>query len=1070
MLDHSVLVSASDAVSIEREPATVGAVLVIGGGVGGMRAAIDVAEVGLKAYLIENKPVLGGRVAQLGFMFPTHDCVLCRGTSDHGYGCTRPSISPALLDHNLHPNIEILTSTEVLACNGQAGDFIVRLRQQPQYVDPSKCINCGLCSDVCPVERPSGFQMGLTTRKAISKSAPRAVPDSYYLLEKTETCDDCHKCVDICPTKAVNLSATTTERDINVGAVILAVGYQPFNPTPMQEFGFGRFPNVITSMQYERLASRSGPTEGFVVRPSDGKPPKRIAWLQCIGSRDQKYPYCSAICCMYATKEAMLARQRLPDSQAHIFTMDERAFNKEYNAYYVQARDQFDVQYTRCRISEIKQDPLTRELILRYPAGRKHGEAAPGQGALVEERYDMVVLAVGVQPPEQSDALARVLGIELNEYGFCQTDKFAPLQTSRPGVFVCGAFASPKEISETIIDASGAAAEAMRLMREKLGGALFSREYPFINGHEMIPERDVTNEPLRAGVFVCECGGSISDTVAVSEVAKSAEKIPRVVHTERLPFACLPDGVNHIRNATEQLGLNRVVVAACSHRTHESLFQRVTREAGLNPYLLEMVNLREQCAWAHGNDAEGATRKAKELVRVGVERVRGARAVSKQARRPTPSALVIGGGVAGMTAALAIADSGYDVNLVEKSDQLGGNLNRLYYVAEGANPQRLLRDLVNRVIGHERITVHTRSQVTQHGGSVGAFRSIVHSRAPNGALVESIVEHGATVVATGGRESHDGRYGLGRDPRVVRQSELEEMLVHQPERVAAMKEIVMIQCVRPEGAPDYCSRTCCTNTLKNAIRIKMLNPDCRVLILYKDIITYGFREKFYIDARRRGVLFVRYTESEPPVVTTVSASQQSAFKVRVREHVFGETLEFTPDLVALSMSIEPGEDTKALSKTLGVPLSVEGFFLEAHLKMRPMDFTDAGIFLAGMAHYPKFIEESIANALAAAGRALAVLSKDPLYIGGVVAQVDQSKCVACLTCARTCPFGIPRIDPFAIGNGGILGAAWIDPARCQGCGTCTAECPAKAIQLLNYRDEQIMSGVGGWQTMETATA
>ncbi|MGQ9466834.1 MAG: FAD-dependent oxidoreductase [Anaerolineae bacterium] len=1026
---------------------TIGAVLVVGGGVGGMRAAVDLAEAGLKVYLIESLPWLGGRVAQLGYMFPTHDCVLCRGTSDHGYGCTRPSISPAFLDFNRHPNIEILTNTDLIRVEGRAGDFTVTVRHRPTYVDPEKCINCGLCAAVCPVDLPSFFEEELTTRKAIFKMAPRALPDS-YVVDKVPRCETCRRCESVCPTHAVNLDEGPYEQDLAVGAIILSMGYALSDPDEYGELGYGRFPNVIHSMQYERLASRSGPTEGIVLRPSDGKPPKRIAWLQCVGSRDQKYPYCSSICCMYATKEAMIAKERVPGVHCQIFIMDERAFNKEFNAYYEEARKKYQVEYTRCRISAVKEDPLTHDLILRYP---------DEEGRMREDRFDLVVLSLGSRPPGGTRDLARVLGIDLNPYGFCETDKFNPLETSRPGIYVCGTFQSPKEIAETIIDAAGAAGNTMCLLREHLGEHPVSREYPFLwKPDGFVPERDVRGEPPRVGVFLCRCTPTLDGVIDVEDVAAWARTQPDVAHVQVVDYGCFDAGRDAIRTAIQEHNLNRVVIGACSHRTHESLFQKVTRQAGLNPYLMEMVNLREHCAWVHVDDPAGATRKAKAMVGTALARVRLAEPLYKEAVVPEPRALVIGGGVSGMTAALTIADAGYEVVLVERELELGGNLRHVYYVAEGEDPQRLLRDLVNRVVGHERIRVLTRTEVVSHTGRVGEYRSVLRTTTRTGETVETEVRHGVTIVATGGQEWRGSVYMYGRDPRVVTSMELEQVIVHRPERIANLDTVVFIQCVWPEGGVGYCSRICCTNTMKNAIRIKMLNPDCRVVVLYRDIVTYGFREAIYTEARRRGIIFMRYDEEHMPTIRSVGPQLELvAWDPSLRQEV-----ALYPDLVALSMAVLPSEGTERLARILDVPLSQEGFFMEAHLKMRPMDFVAEGIFVCGMAHYPKFIEECIANAQATAGRALTILTKERFYIGGVVAQVDQSRCVGCLTCVRTCPFGIPKVRYTDIGVGGIRGAAYIEPALCQGCGTCTAECPAGAIQLVTYRDEQVMAQIG----------
>lgn len=1031
--------------------------MVIGGGIGGMRAALDIADAGLKVYLIEQTPCLGGRVSQLGYMFPQHDCVLCRGTPDHGYGCTRPSISPGYIQQNQHPNIEILTNTRVIDSEGQAGDFTVSLRQEPRYVDTARCINCGYCAEVCPIELPDSYQQGICMRKAAYKVATRAVPD-VYVIDRGSYCDDCGKCVEACPSNAIDLDQQPRLFSVEVGAIVLALGFQVYDPATMEELGYGRYSNVLSAMEYERLSSRSGPTEGDIVRPSDQQRPRSIAWLQCIGSRDQSNAYCSSICCMYATKEAILAKQRLGGGvDCSVFITDERAFNKEYSIYFSKARNHHGIQYRRSRVSEIRQDPATNDLIMHYadPDGQTH-----------QDRFDLVVLATGLQPPDSAQNLAKIFNIELNEYGFCQTDKFTPLQTSHPGVFVCGAFSSPKEIVETIIDASGAAAEVMRLLNDHLNTYSYSREWPFLTANDLPPERDVTGEPPRVGVFVCSCGGTIGEVVDIQGLARQAAQWPGVIVSEVVDFACFSKTLVLIQKQIQHEGLNRVVVAACSNRTHDSVFQRAVRQVGLNPYLLELVNLREQCSRVHRQQHGLANRKSQELVRIAIGRVSRAEPVNKKLHRMLPSALVIGGGIAGMTAALAIGDSGYDVHLVERTEILGGNLQTLYYVAEGYNPQRLLRDLINRTRAHQRIVTHTRTEVVRHSGHTGFFQTELQTTRPDGTVESLDIGHGVTIVATGANEAR--QHPLLAYPQVITQRELEEKIIHHPEEIVALKDVVMIQCISPDGIADYCSRVCCTTTMKNAIRIKLFNPSCRVSVLYKNIVTYGFREEYYTEARRLGVVFTRWVDEEPPEVVYDESYDQIV--VRVRDLSLDHWLKLPADLVPLSMSVLPAEGTKDTAEILRVPLSSEGFFKEAQLKLRPMDFMREGIFLAGMAHYPKFIEESISHALAAAARALTLLSQcDSFYLGGVVAEVDPDLCVGCLTCARTCPFAIPQViqQEGREGVGGLGGAAYIDPVECQGCGTCTSECPANAIQLINYTDDQIMlssiGGLGSWR-------
>jgi len=849
-------------------------------------------------------------------------------------------------------------------------------------------------------------------------------------------CSECYACVKACQADAIMQDDMERIEEIPVGSVILAPGYKLYDPSLSEEFGFGRYPNVVTSIQFERLLSASGPTRGRILRPSDGKEPKRIAFIQCVGSRDRDHDYCSSICCMYATKEAILAREHLPGVECSIFMMDVRAFSKGFDDYYRRAQEE-GIRYIRSRPYLIE-DPLSHDLFLLYEAE---------DNKLREEKFDLVVLSVGLEAPEKAHELAQALGIALDSQGFCRTEPFKPLETSRPGVYVCGAFSGPKDIPETVVEASGAAAKAMALLAEARGTLVERKEYP--------PEIDVTGQEPRIGVFICHCGNNIAGVVDVAQVVEYAKMLPNVAYAGDNLYTCSQDAQEIIKEKIIEHSLNRVVVASCTPRTHEPLFQETMREVGLNPYLFEMANIRDQCSWVHSDEPELATEKAKALVRMAVARARRLEPLRRVALDLDRHALVIGGGAAGMNAALALAEQGFPVYLIERERELGGYLRHIHYTLDGLDPQAYLRDLIARVESHPLITVFKETKLVETKGFVGNF---VSRLSKNGE--EREVRHGAVIVATGAEEWRGNAYLLGEDPRVMTQTEFEEILAEGRLDAKALRRldaIVMIQCVGPwdagEDVPFYCSRICCTVAIKNALKVKELNPEADVYILYKDVRTYGFWERYYTLAREKGVVFIRYTDEDKPAVRQVDGR----LEVRVHEPILDREIVLSPDLLVLSTSVVPAEGSEELSELLKLPLTREGFFLEAHVKLRPVDFASDGIFLCGLAHYPKFLEESIAQAHAVAARAATILAKEKLLVGGPVAVVDESKCTGCLTCVRVCPYGVPQINPEKVGVGGIHGVAEIEIARCQGCGTCAAECPAKAIQLLHFRDDQILA-------------
>ncbi|MDP2726499.1 MAG: FAD-dependent oxidoreductase, partial [Dehalococcoidia bacterium] len=750
-------------------------------------------------------------------------------------------------------------------------------------------------------------------------------------------------------------------------------------------FGFGRYPNVINALQMERLLSASGPTAGHIARPSDHQEPKKIAWLQCIGSRDQNHSYCSSVCCMYATKEAMLAQEHVPGVECAVFQMDMRAFGKGFDAYFKRSESR-GVRYVRCRPSSLKEVPSSKNIIVRYQAE---------EGQIQEEEFDLVVLSVGMEPDPSGQALARSLGIDLDSRGFCATQPFSPLDTNRPGVFVCGTATEPKDIPDTVVQASGAAARALRLIGQARGTEVTEKLYP--------AERPLDGAEPRIGVFVCHCGSNIAGVVDVKAVAEYAATLPNVVRAETVMYACSADSLNSIPYKVAEFDLNRVIVASCSPRTHEPLFRETLQESGLNPYLFEMANIRDQCSWVHSDNHEEATEKAKALVRMAVARARLLEPLHKESLDLNRQAMVVGGGVAGMTAALSLADQGYGVFLVEREQELGGHLRQLHTTVEGADPKAYLSSLEERVRAHSQIEVLTGMQVTKTGGFVGNYKTTLISVTDP---TQRLIEHGVTILATGGQEYRGPEYLLGQDPRIITQSDLETRLAQGAPELQQARDIVMIQCVGPwESKEFYCSRVCCSLAMKNALELKKLNPKARIHVLFKEMRTYGFKEELYTAAREAGVLMVRYSDSKPPQLE----SQDGKLELRFWEPVFREDVTLRPDLVVLSEAIVPSEGSQELASVLKVPLSREGFLLEAHIKLRPVDFASEGIFLCGMAHYPKFIDESISQASAAAARATTILAQKQLLVGGVVAKVEADKCAACLTCVRVCPFQVPFI-------------------------------------------------------------
>ena len=931
-----------------------------------------------------------------------------------------------------------MTYTEVDRVEGQAGDFIVTLTKKPRYIIEDRCTGCATCMEYCPVEYPDKYNQEISKNKAVHIYFSQAVPlityidDScIYLKEKK-----CRICENVCKNDAIDFLQTPEKMDIKVGAILLSPGLEPFDPRVKDVYGYERIQNVVTSMDFERLLCATGPYEGEILRASDLKHPHKIAWFQCVGSRrvtPGDNSYCSAVCCTYTQKQVILTKDHDAGAECTVFHNDIRSHGKDFESFYHRTEQLPGVRFIRSYASIVGEDPETKNVIVRY---------ATTDDGVKEEEFDMVVLSVGLNPPAGYKDLAHKFGVELNAHGFCQAAPANPMETTRPGVFVSGAFQGPVDIPESVYSASGAGSQCGEFLNFRRGKLSKEREYP--------EEKDVSEQEPRVGVFVCHCGANIGRVVDVPSVVEYASTLDNVVYCTEQLFSCATDSAESITEMIREKNLNRVVVAACSPRTLEPLFRDTLREAGINQYFFEMANIREHCSWVHSKEKEDATAKAKDITRMSIARACHLQPLQEIDLPVNQMALVVGGGIAGMTCALSIAGQGHEVHLVEKDADLGGMARKIHYTLDGMDVQAYLGDLVRSVYQHPLIHVYNNAAITEATGYVGNFVTRVTSeRGP------SEIKHGATVIAIGADPYKPTEYLYGEDERVMTNLELEDRVIKEDEKLINARNLVMIQCVGcRQQDRNYCARICCNQSIKNALKLKKINPAMDVYILFRDIRSYGFAEDYYREASNSDVRFIRYEPENKPQVEAVTAEGRPVLRVAIDDPILGQKIAIDADFVSLAAAVIPPEANMEISQLFKVSLGPDNFFKEAHVKLRPVEFGTQGVFLCGMAHYPKHIPESINQAYGAASRALTLLSHDTVTVSGSVCEVEEGKCIGCGACITACTYNAIEFRKTPQGQKAV-----VNPVLCKGDGLCNAKCPTGAIYLKHFTDDDILSQI-----------